>query len=163
MARRVFFSFQYEDVAKVMVVRNSWRFQGIESAGFIDKAEFEEIQRQGDQSIKNWIDRQLEGTSVTAVLIGFDTSRSFWVNYEIEQSIERGNGLLGIFINQINALGIATTFRGSNPLENHQVKMNPYSLLYKATDCYKTYDWINDDGYNNIGKWVEEAAQIVEK
>lgn len=22
-----------------------------------------------------------------------------------------------------------------------------------------TYDWVNDDGYNNFGDWVEKAAK----
>ena len=163
MARRVFFSFQYEDVAKVMVVRNSWVFQGMEFAGFIDKAEFEEVQRKGEQSIINWINRQLDGTSVTVVLIGYTTSNSLWVNYEIEQSIKRGNGLLGIYIHQINGLGMGTTFRGQNPLDNHQVRIGVNSFSYQASQCYKTYDWVNNDGYNNLGNWIEEAAQIAGK
>jgi hypothetical protein len=158
MARRVFFSFQYEDVARAMVVRNSWVFQGIESAGFIDKAEFEEVQRKGWQSITNWIDRQIDGTSVTAVLIGNDTSNSHWVNYEIEQSIRHGNGLVGIYIHQINALGLGTTFRGSNPLDNHKVTIGG-SFSYSASSSYNTYDWVTDDGYNNLGDWIEEAAR----
>ena len=42
MARRVFFSFHYEnDINRSMTVRNSWVTQGKEAAGFIDKAEFE--------------------------------------------------------------------------------------------------------------------------
>ena len=41
MARRVFFSFKYEDVSRAMVVRNSWVTQGKEAAGFIDAADFE--------------------------------------------------------------------------------------------------------------------------
>ena len=24
---------------------------------------------------------------------------------------------------------------------------------------YKTYDWVDDDGYNNLAKWVEAAAK----
>lgn len=48
MARRVFFSFHYEnDINRSMTVRNSWVTQGKEAAGFIDKAEFEQIKRQG--------------------------------------------------------------------------------------------------------------------
>lgn len=44
MARRVFFSFHYdEDVNRSMIVRNSWVIQGKEAAGFIDKAEFEKL------------------------------------------------------------------------------------------------------------------------
>src|SRR6266849_904694 len=65
MARRVFFSFKYEDVARAMVVRNSWVTQGREAAGFIDAAEFEELKEEGNNAIQAWIDDQLDGTSVT--------------------------------------------------------------------------------------------------
>lgn len=74
MARRVFFSFHYDnDINRSMTVRNSWVTQGKEVAGFIDKAAFEQIKRQGDTAVHNWIDKQLEGTSVTVVLIGSET------------------------------------------------------------------------------------------
>ena len=96
MMRKVFFSFKYEDVTRAMIVRNSWVAQGTESAGFIDKADFEEVEKKGDVAIQNWIDEQLEGTSVTVVLVGAKTCASRWVKYEIKKSIERGNGLLGI-------------------------------------------------------------------
>ncbi len=46
MARKVFFSFEYNDVSRAMVVRNSWVTQGKEAAGFIDVADFEEIENE---------------------------------------------------------------------------------------------------------------------
>lgn len=90
MARRVFFSFEYSDVSRAMVVRNSWVTQGREAAGFIDSADFEELKKKGNDAIKRWIDDQLNGTSVTVVLVGKDTCYSKWVKYEIEKSEERG-------------------------------------------------------------------------
>src|SRR5438045_8978625 len=98
MARRVFFSFEYSDVSRAMVVRNSWVTQGREAAGFIDAADFEQLKKKGDDAIETWIDDQLNGTSVTVVLVGKDTCTSKWVKYEIEKSEELGNGLLGIDI-----------------------------------------------------------------
>src|ERR1700730_7844826 len=98
MARRVFFSFKYEDVSRAMVVRNSWVTQGREAAGFIDAAAFEALKKTGDPAIKAWIDNQLNGTSVTVVLVGNGTCNSRWVKYEIEKSEAIGNGLLGIDI-----------------------------------------------------------------
>ena len=86
--RYVFFSFEYTDVSRAMVVRNSWVTQGNKAAGFIDAADFEEIKRRGDASIKRWIDEQLESTSVTVVLVGQHTCSSRWVKYEIDKSIE---------------------------------------------------------------------------
>jgi len=142
MARRVFFSFKYEDVSRAMVVRNSWVTQGKESAGFIDAADFEKVKKQGDQAIKNWIDNQLKGTSVTVVLVGEKTCNSKWVKYEIEKSIEIGNGLLGIDISKIKNLQGETSERcGEIP------------------KGYKFYLWNKDDGYNKMGDWIEKAAK----
>ena len=142
MARRVFFSFKYEDVSRANVVRNSWVTQGKEAAGFIDSADFESLKKQGDTAIKNWIDNQLDGTSVTVVLVGEKTCVSRWVKYEIEKSKEVGNGLLGIDISKIKDLQGNTTARcGEIPVG------------------YNFYFWNNDEGYENMGDWIEKAAQ----
>lgn len=142
MARRVFFSFKYDDVSRAMVVRNSWVTQGKEASGFIDAADFENVERQGEQAIKNWIDRQLDGTSVTVVLVGSKTCNSKWVKYEIKKSIEIGNGLLGIDISKIKDLQGNTSERcGEIP------------------EGYKFYLWNNDDGYHKMGDWIEKAAK----
>lgn len=142
MARRVFFSFKYKDVSRAMVVRNSWVTQGCEAAGFVDKADFEKIKKQGDQAIRNWIDKQLEGTSVTVVLVGEKTCASRWVKYEIEQSKKRGNGLLGVDISKIKDLQGNTSERcGEIP------------------KGYEFYLWNNQEGYKNLGSWIEKAAK----
>jgi hypothetical protein len=146
MARKVFFSFKYEDVSRAMVVRNSWVIQGREAAGFIDAADFEKVKKQGDNAIKRWIDGQLTGTSVTVVLVGALTCSSRWVKYEIEASKNRGNGLLGIDISKIKDLKGATTERcGRIPVG------------------YSFYLWNNGNGYENIGSWIEAAAKAAGK
>ena len=62
------------------MVRNSWVTKpDREAAGFIDAADFEEIKKQGDEAIKRWINSQLDGTSVTVVLIGAETYSRRWV------------------------------------------------------------------------------------
>lgn len=145
MARKVFFSFKYDDVARAMIVRNSWVTQ--DSAGFIDKAEFEEIKRKGDAAIKNWIDDQLKNTTVTVILVGENTNKSKWVKYEIEESIRRGNGLLEIDISQISSFGSGTSdFCG-----------------WMLPIRYKAYSWFTDNGYNNLASWVETAARAAGK
>lgn len=143
MTRKVFFSFEYgEDVQRANVVRNSGMTKGIKDSGFIDAADFEKIERQGDPAIKSWIDGQLKGTSVTVVLVGAKTCSSRWVRYEIEKSIEIGNGLIGIDISKIANLAGKTTERcGEIPRG------------------YDFYLWKKDNGYENLGKWVEVAAK----
>ena len=142
MARKVFFSFKYEDVSKAMVVRNSWVAQGKEAAGFIDAADFEDAERQGENAIKNWIDKQLNGTSATVVLVGDKTCSSKWVKYEIKKSIEIGNGLLGIDISKIKNLQGDTSERCG-----------------KIPEGYDFYLWNNDDGYHKMCDWIEKAAK----
>jgi hypothetical protein len=143
MARRVLFSFEYEnDVTRAMVVRKSWVAEGKEASRFIDAAEFEKIKKQGDAAVKVWINKQLERTTVTAVLVGAATCSSKWVQYEIAQSKARGNGLLGIDISKIKDFSGKTTERcGEIPAG------------------YTFYLWNKDDGYENLGSWIEAAAK----
>ena len=145
MARRAFFSFEYEhDVSRAMVVRKSPITQ--EKAGFIDAAEFEKIKKKGDQAVRDWIDEQLELTTVTVVLVGEYTCSSKWVKYEIEKSAEKGNGMLGIDISKIK------DFNG-----------NTSERCGKIPKGYEFYLWFKDDGYNNLGSWIEDAAAAAGK
>jgi hypothetical protein len=146
MARKVFFSFKYDDVQRAMNVRHSNVIAQEIMFGYIDKADFEAVERKGDAAIKAWIDDQLFGTSVTVVLIGANTHKSKWVKYEIEQSIARGNGILTVDISKIA------------------------DLQQKTTDCcslringYNHYLWNKNNGRQNLGKWVEEAAKAAGK
>ena len=146
MARKVFFSFQYEDVHRAMNVRNSNVIAPDTKVGFIDKADFEAVERQGDAAIKKWINDQLLGTSVTVVLVGATTDKSKWVKYEIEQSVARGNGIFTIDISKIADLNGKTT--------------ECCGLRVPGTTHYL---WNNGNGRENLGKWVEAAAKAAGK
>jgi hypothetical protein len=142
MARRTFFSFHYErDVWRASIVRNSDVTKTDVDAEWIDASLWEEAKEKGRAAIKKLIDDALLGTSVTAVLIGSETSSREWVQYEIDQSIERGNGLLGIYIHNIEDKDGNKASKGSNPLPSG----------------HSTYDWVTDDGYKNLGSWVNNA------
>lgn len=159
MARRVFFSFHYEaDNWRVGQVRNSWLTKpDREAAGFWDAADWEAVRRKGDAAIKRWIDDQLVGTSVTVVLIGSETASREYVIYEIVQSHNRGNGLLGIWIDQCKDRSGNTCVRGQNPFANCWVEKNGIRTYF--TSLYPTYDWVWDNGYQNLGTWVQNAAR----
>ena len=144
MARRVFFSFHYErDVWRAGVVRNSWVTQERSASGFFDASIWEEARTKGDAAVHALIDASLQNTSVTAVLIGQETASRPYVKYEIEQSILRGNGLLGVRVEKIKNSGGVLDEAGSNPLAAE----------------YPVYLWNKDDGYENFGDWVESAAR----
>ena len=103
MPRKVFFSFHYDDVTRVNVVRNSdqitRRYQ--KAARFYDKSLWEEAKKQGPLAIKRMINSGLDGSSVTCVLIGQHTWQRPWVRYEILKSLARGNGILGVRIHDV--------------------------------------------------------------
>jgi len=154
MARRVFFSFHYErDVWRASQVRNSWVTKDRESAGFWDAASWEEVKKKGQSAIEKWIDDQLTGTSVTVVLIGSETSTRPYVDYEITASHKRGNGLLGIYIHNIKDSNQRTDTKGANPFNKWTFKNSEGKVI-----TFPTYDWVNDDGRENLGDWVEAAA-----
>jgi hypothetical protein len=116
MARRVFFSFHFErDIWRVNQVRNSNVVAGPDRAGFYDHSEYEEAKRKGDDYVKKLTCDKLEGTSVTAVLIGRETASRPFVQYEIAQSVARKNGLLGIYIHNLEDKNGRTDTRGPKP------------------------------------------------
>jgi hypothetical protein len=159
MARRAFFSFHYNnDVWRANQVRHSWVTKDSkEAAGFIDAVDFEKVEKEGEDAVKRWINKQLEGTSVTVVLIGSDTNNRPYVRYELQKSYQKGNGMLGIYIHNQKDIDGRTSTKGSNQFGEIGKDSNGKSV-YFSTD-YPCYDWINEDGYNNMGKWIESAAK----
>lgn len=160
MARKVFFSFHYDrDVHRVMQVRNSWvvRRDG-EASPFYDKAEFELVKKRSG-GIENWIEQQLSGTSVTVVLYGAETYNRPWVRHEIKRSVELGKGLLAIDIHNVKHPNEGADIQGLNPLSyfNYGTQKTPLQTMYQQ------YDWVNNDGYNNISTWIEAAARAAGK
>ena len=85
----------------------------------------------------------MSGCSVTVVLVGSKTCKSKWVKYEIEKSIELGKGLLEIDISKIKNKDGETSTKGD----------------WMLSSSYKSYRWNKDDGYKNMGDWIETAAK----
>jgi hypothetical protein len=171
MARRAFFSFHFDrDCWRVGQVRNSWVVRGErEAQPFLDAGEWEKVKQQGDKAIKDWIDKNLNGKSVTVVLIGLETSQRPWVKYEIEQSHLDHKGLLGIYIHGVKDKDGRTDRRGPNPFDlltfEERDSSRPtwgfpvQTRRRKYSDRYPVYDWVTQEGRNNINKWIEDAAK----
>ncbi|ELM3617456.1 TIR domain-containing protein [Aeromonas sobria] len=158
MARKIFFSFHYErDVRRIVQVRNSWVVRRKEEAQpFYDKAEFEEAKRRVG-GIEKWIEDQLKGTSVTVILFGAETYDRKWVRHEIKRSYELNKGMLAIDIHRIKDPQKGSDIQGKNPLDYWSIEKNGRKVLF--SEMYATYDWVNDDGYNNLATWIEKAAK----
>jgi len=132
VAKRVFFSFHYQDVIdfRANVVRNHWLTKpDREAAGFFDASIWEKAKKTGDSALKRLINGELKNTSVTVVLIGSQTHSRRWVRYEIMSSMKKGNKLLGVHINGIKGKDGKTKSLGPNPFDH---------LGYKYSDDGKS-------------------------
>jgi Cft2 family RNA processing exonuclease len=158
MARKVFFSFHYaRDVRRIVQVRNSWvvRSKG-EAQPFYDAADFEEAKKRAG-GIEKWIEEQLKGTSVTVVLFGAETYDREWVRHEIKRSYELKKGIAAIDIHKVKDPQLGADKKGKNPLDYWHVEQSGRKV--PLSSLYKTYDWVDHDGYNNIASWIEAAAK----
>lgn len=159
MARKVFFSFHYkDDIVRVSRIRNSGLLKA-EGQPFLDKAEWEKIKKDGEQAIKGWITKQMKGTSVVIVCIGEQTYSRDWVKHEIKKAFKEGRALLGIYLNGMKDFNGTISKKGKNPLSNFYIEEN--GIKKYLSEIFPTYSWVDDNGYNNIQNWIEDAAKKV--
>ena len=131
MAKRVFFSFHYQDVIdfRANVVRQHWLCKPErEAAGFFDASIWENAKLSGDTGIKRVINSGLVGTSTTCVLIGSETYARRWVRYEIMKSFRKGNSIVAVHINSIKGRDQLTKAKGLNPLSHLGVTFSASGL-----------------------------------
>jgi hypothetical protein len=148
MARRVFFSFHYQrDIWRVNQIRNLDQVVGVASAGFADASLWEEAKKKGDATIKAMIDDGLKNTSVTVVCIGAATAGRKYIDYEISQSIARGNAIIGVQVHHLKNSGGITDTVGATPAKLTAAK----AKIYKYVD------------HASLKKWIEDAATAAGK
>ncbi|MCG2462387.1 TIR domain-containing protein [Flavobacteriaceae bacterium F89] len=148
MARTVFFSFHYQrDIWRVNQIRSIPNITGNAAAGFKDASLWEESKKKSDDAIKKMIDNALVGTSVTVVFIGAKSAGRKFINYEIQKSLERGNGLVGIQIHH---------------LKNHQGETDDVGVIPKAIEAagFKVYNYVD---VAKLANRIEEAAILAGK
>ena len=93
--RRIFISFDHDDTYQVL------GFMGLRY--IVDNFDFynHKLDRRINSTDSDYVCRvireeYIKPASVTVVLIGNNTARSEWVNWEIEESKRQGKGILGI-------------------------------------------------------------------
>jgi MTH538 TIR-like domain (DUF1863) len=159
MARRVFYSFHYDE--------DCWRTQQIRNLGFVDGSkpvsanDWETVKKGGDTAIERWIANQLDGRSCTVVLVGSQTAYRKWVQHEIVQSWNSKKGVVGIRIHSLKDSNGTQSAPGPNPFDQITLGKNSLSSvvkLYTPTSSVSTeaYAAIKD----GIESWIEEAIKI---
>jgi MTH538 TIR-like domain (DUF1863) len=164
MSKRVYFAFHYQDVIdfRANVVRKHNFTEGVEAAGYYDHSIWETAKRTNPTALKRLINSELEGASVTAVLIGSLTHDRPWVRYEIIHSLSRGSALLGVHINSIKGKDQLTKSAGPNPFDYLGVTISNDGRRASPTE-YRNGKWIiysEHDGWTlarphtaeNVGK-----------
>lgn len=151
MAKRVFFSFHYQDVIdfRANVVRQHWLTKpDREAAGFFDASIWGNAKLAGDLGIKRVINSGLFNTSATCVLIGSQTYARRWVRYEIMKSFWKGNFIFSVHINSIKGRDQLIKSKGPNPLSHLGVTFSDSGLTgtlwEKVNGAWKQYSEIDD-------------------
>lgn len=161
MARKkVFFSYDYnKDGRRVEEIRSMGLTRDIKPAS---KEDWEEICRQGDESIKKWIDDNMRDAEAVVVFIGENTLDRKWIRYEIEKAWNEGKGLLGIYVHNLKDPVTGISIKGKNPFEKFTMNRDGKKLR----NVIKCYDPDPKDAYNcifdHIEDWIADAESIRE-
>lgn len=116
----VFYSFHY--------TRDAWRVQQIINMGVVEgqsilnAQKWEEVKRNGDSAIQNWIDRQMNRKTAVVVLVGAQTANRRWVKYEITKAWTERRPLVGIRIHGLADRTDHTDALGANPFSRVTLK-----------------------------------------
>lgn len=118
MARRVFFSFHYQnDIWRVNQVRMAGEFRDVEGYETVyDNSLWEKTKKSGDAALRTLIQGGLDNSSVTVALSASQTWGRKWVRYELLKSLERGSGLMTLWIHQQRDQNGQTAAQGYNPM-----------------------------------------------
>jgi hypothetical protein len=159
MARNVFTSFHY--------VPDNWRASTVRSIGKIEgnkvvtANKWEEVTDGGATAIKEWINTNMKGKSCVIVLVGQDTAKRKWIDYEIERAWSEKKGIFGIYIHNLKNSKGEQSYKGENPFEHFTLGTKKLSSVVK---CYNPPYTTSTNVYNhiseNIEEWIEEAIEI---
>jgi hypothetical protein len=97
MTRRVFISYQHVDQMKARGL-NLMTYNKNVNIDFTGRHLLDPVKSHDADYIARKIKEQITGSSATIVLIGKNTAGSTWIDKEIQWSIEKGNGIIGIRI-----------------------------------------------------------------
>ena len=148
MNRHCCFIFDYDnDLARAKQIDDLRLMRGTAPAGVDDVSRLQEARNAGKEAVRELIGDALSGTSATIVLIGEKTADLDYVEYAIEQSISRKNGIVGFFVHDMPDENGNTSAKGGVPYEVQAAeKLDAHH--------YEVHDW----DQSKFEEWVEEAA-----
>lgn len=94
--RHVFISFGHEDLTDVNLLRGQAKNEK-SALEFDDHSVHEPFDSKNAEYIKQKIREKINRASVTLVYLTKNSAQSKWVNWEIEESIKQGKGVIGVY------------------------------------------------------------------
>lgn len=95
VSRHVFISFDHDDLDEVNLLRGQAKNDKLDLQ-FDDHSLKEPVDSANADYIKRNIREKIDRCSVTVVYLTDKTASSEWVNWEIEESLKRGKGVVGV-------------------------------------------------------------------
>jgi len=96
ISRHVFISFAHEDLIEVNLLRGQAKNEKSDLQ-FDDYSVKEPFDSANAEYIRGQIRERIDKTSVTVVYLSDNSAKSRWVNWEIEESLKRGKGVIGLY------------------------------------------------------------------
>ena len=120
--RNVFISFAFEDIDEVNLLRGQAKNEN-SPIEFNDWSVSDPIDSERAPYIKQKIRERIEQSSLTVVYVSDKTSKSRWVEWEIEESLNKGKHVIGVFSGKTPPVSLPAT------IKKNKIKCVPWSRL----------------------------------
>lgn len=109
-SRHIFISFANEDMDEVNLLRGQAKKETTDLQ-FDDYSVKEAFESTNADYIKRQIRERIEHCSVTIVYLSNNSANSKWVNWEIEESLKLGKGVIGVFKGDVPPTTLPSIFQ----------------------------------------------------
>lgn len=109
-SRHVFISFDHDDLNEVNLLRGQAKNDKVDLQ-FDDHSVKEAYDSNNADYIKRQIREKIDRCSVTVVYLTEKTASSQWVNWEVEESMKRGKGVIGVYKGDKPPANVPPAFR----------------------------------------------------
>jgi hypothetical protein len=110
ISRHVFISFAYEDFEEVNLLQGQAKNDKTDLQ-FDDFSVKEAFDSDNADYIRRQIRDRIESCSVTIVYLSEKNADSKWVNWEIEESLRRGKGVIGVYKGNVVPSRLPSAFK----------------------------------------------------
>lgn len=111
--RNVFISFSSDDLSEVNLLRGQAKNDN-NDLEFSDRSLKEPFNSENAEYIKRGIREKIDQASVTMVYLSNNSASSKWVNWEIQESLRKGKGVIGVYKGDSAPKKLPTAFKENN-------------------------------------------------